>query len=240
MKKLWKNSPFFCSRGSHPLDMIVIHHIGSTNGKLYSLNGTITWFTDVEVHKNKETGKIENKVSAHYIVPREKYKDHDVIYLVEDIDVAYHAGRSQWEVDGKLRSSINWYSVGIELEGDGNFVEYTDYQYDTLITLVKELMTKHNIPAANIVGHEDISPGRKVDPGKYFDWKRLRTGIEPPKVISVPTPAPEEEPKSVEEKHPVVETAKDDEFFMAQGDDKENIIENIFNIIINIFNKIRS
>jgi N-acetyl-anhydromuramyl-L-alanine amidase AmpD len=179
--------------------MIVIHHIGSNKGKLYRVNGTVTWFTNEEVHRNKKTGKIENKVSAHYIIPRSPYKEHDIIHLVNHNDIAYHAGYSQWAVDGKDRKYINNYSIGIELEGDGNLVEYTDFQYDTLISLTKELMNLHNIPEDNIVGHEDISPGRKVDPGKFFDWKRLRSGINPPalvmpEVVITPADEPDEDP----------------------------------------------
>jgi N-acetyl-anhydromuramyl-L-alanine amidase AmpD len=159
--------------------MIVIHHIGSKEGKLYGVGGTLTWFTNTEVHKNPKTGVIENKVSAHYIIPREEYKNSDVIHLVNHADIAYHAGYSQWLVDGKTRKSINNYSIGIELEGDGNFVDYTDFQYETLIELIKDITALHDIPESNIVGHEDVSPGRKVDPGKLFDWKRLRKGLTP-------------------------------------------------------------
>jgi len=168
--------------------MIVIHHIGSSNGKLYSTEGTITWFTNEDVHKNPKTGEIENKVSAHYIVPRKPYKESDVIHLVNHADIAYHAGYSQWLVEGKTRKYINNYSIGIELEGDGNLVEYTDYQYEVLIELVKNFVESYKIPEANIVGHEDIAPGRKVDPGKLFDWKRLRSGINPP-IIIIPAPS---------------------------------------------------
>lgn len=177
--KKWLPSPFFMPRGNYPLDMIVIHHIGSQGGKLYSVNGTLTWFTDVNVHKNKDTGKIENQVSAHYVIPREPHNGNDMYQLVQDTDIAYHAGESQWIIDGKVRKFINRYSIGIEMEGDGNVVEYTDYQYDVLAWLVKNLMEHYNIPIANVVGHEDIAPKRKVDPGKLFDWKRFRTMLDP-------------------------------------------------------------
>jgi N-acetyl-anhydromuramyl-L-alanine amidase AmpD len=182
--------------------MIIIHHIGSKNGSLYGVGGTVTWFTNEEVHRNKTTGKIENKVSAHYIVPREEYKSNDIIHLVSHNDIAYHAGFSQWSVNGKTRSNLNNYSIGIELEGDGNFVEYTDFQYENLIELVKNITSAHDIPYSNIVGHEDVSPGRKVDPGKLFDWKRFRTGINTT-VVSMPeveikpdTPLETEPPKT--------------------------------------------
>jgi AmpD protein len=223
---LWKASPFFKARGSNPLDMVVIHHIGSKNGKIYSIEGTITWFTDTEVHRNKETGKIENAVSAHYAIPREAHTDYDIVQFVKDTDVAYHAGDSQWAINGKTRKYINQYSIGIELEGDGNVFEYTDFQYDTLISLVKDLMSKHNIPEQNIVGHEDISPGRKVDPGKLFDWKRLRQGVAPTiSVISTPpissgSVAPSATPSAAPPSPPAPKMP-DDQFYMGGGKNKD-------------------
>jgi N-acetyl-anhydromuramoyl-L-alanine amidase len=186
---LWKSSPFYKSRGNSPLDMIVIHHIGSKDKKFYSIEGTITWFTDVSVHKNPKTGAIENQVSAHYAIPREPHSDYDVVQFVKEADIAYHAGDSQWVVGGKTRKFINSYSVGIELEGDGNLAEYTDFQYDTLIELVSTIKAKYKITDNNIVGHEDIAPTRKVDPGKLFDWMRLRKGINPV-IVAAPSVAP--------------------------------------------------
>jgi AmpD protein len=186
--KRWIPSPFIHERPAGcPLDMIVIHHIGSKNGKLYTISGTIAWFTNESLHVNKTTGVVENRVSAHYIIPRSIYeKQTDMIALVKHEEVAYHAGDSSWTVNGVTRSNINNYSIGIELEGDGNAIEYTDFQYDRLTKLVKELMQKYNITDANIVGHEDIAPGRKTDPGIFFDWKRLRVSIAPKIQIVVP------------------------------------------------------
>jgi N-acetyl-anhydromuramyl-L-alanine amidase AmpD len=227
--KKWLPSPFFESRGKYPLDMVIIHHIGSQDNKLFSVNGTLTWFTDVNVHKNKSTGAIENKVSAHYVIPRQPHNGNDLYQLVKETDIAYHAGVSQWVVDGKLRNYINRYSVGIEMEGDGNLVEYTDYQYEVLAWLVKDLIQKYNIPDSNIVGHEEIAPGRKVDPGKFFDWKKFRTMLHPPVVTNVvsedskgskvepsgstvPPPSP---PQNV--KPPTPTHTKDEHFFMEDG-----------------------
>jgi len=204
--KRWMPSPFKCARPAGcPLDMVVIHHIGSKDGKLYGVAGAIAWFTDESLHLNKKTGKIENKVSAHYIIPRQTYETQtDMIALVKEEEVAYHAGESSWTVDGVTRSDINNYSVGIELEGDGNVAEYTGFQYERLAELVRELMEGHHIPEANIVGHEDIAPGRKVDPGRLFDWKRLRTDIAPKIQIVVPAPA----------------TVPDSDFYMGSGESR--------------------
>ena len=215
-KTIWIPSPFFHARGNSPLDMIVIHHIGSKNGKLYGVNGTVTWFTDEEVHKNAETGKVENKVSAHYIIPRKPFPYendvYDLIHLVQHTDIAYHAGYSQWIVNGVTRKYLNKYSLGIEMAGDGNLVEYTDYQYEHLIELIRELMSGYNMSDDNIVGHEDISPDRKVDPGKLFDWKRLRKGVNPPEMFimsEVPIVATE-----------VPDVDEDDKVQMGGGEDK--------------------
>jgi len=90
---------------------------------------------------------------------------------------------SNWTVGGIVRKNINNYSIGIELEGDGNLVPYTDSQYECLAELVRDLMNEYGIPKENIVGHEDIAPKRKVDPGRHFDWKRFRNDIVPPGVI---------------------------------------------------------
>lgn len=217
-RKLKLSSPFYSSRGENPLDMIVIHHIGSRDGKLYGVRGTITWFTNEEVHRNKKTGKIENKVSAHYIIPRSPYKEHEVIQCVEDKDVAWHAGRSEWVVGGKLRKGINKYSIGIELEGDGNLVEYTEFQYRVLAELIKDLMADHGISADNIVGHEDISPRRKVDPGEKFDWVRLKKDIKTclPDKIDPVVPHP-----SDEESESKLTKNRSSEFYMESGESGE-------------------
>jgi N-acetyl-anhydromuramoyl-L-alanine amidase len=249
--KKWIPSPFFMPRGNYPLDMIVIHHIGSQNGKIFSVNGTITWFTDVNVHKNKDTGKIENQVSAHYVIPREPHKGNDVYQLVKDTDIAYHAGESQWIINGKVRNFINRYSIGIEMEGDGNVVEYTEYQYDVLVWLVKDLMDKYKIPVANIVGHEDIAPKRKVDPGKLFDWKKFRTMLNPivtpqvditseiltPNVTLTPektdppvtTPTPPQPPVST------APPKKEEKFFMEDGSKTHGLILGLIIRILSLF-----
>lgn len=251
--KKWLPSPFFMSRGNYPLDMIVIHHIGSQNGKLYSVKGTLTWFTDVNVHKNKETGKIENQVSAHYVLPRAQHDGNDVYSLVKDTDIAYHAGESQWIVDGKLRKFINRYSIGIEMEGDGNLVEYTDYQYEVFAWLVKNLMDQYNIPESNIVGHEDIAPKRKVDPGKLFDWKKFRSMINPPIIINTTENPPENtgvketipeasNTQSVSETTPTpsttqapIATTKEEPFFMGDGSKTHGGLMQLILSIVSLF-----
>jgi N-acetyl-anhydromuramyl-L-alanine amidase AmpD len=243
--KKWLPSPFFEGRNNYPLDMIIIHHIGSNNGKLYSVDGTLTWFTDIEVHKNKETGKIENKVSAHYVIPRQNHKGNDLYHLVKDIDIAYHAGESQWVVNNKLRKYINKYSIGIELEGDGNLIEYTEFQYEVLIWLIKDLIKNYNIPEENILGHEDIAPGRKVDPGKLFDWKKLRSSLTTTSEhISIKEDNTKKENSPLEKSPPenslnTQEKNKEQEkFFMEDGSKTHNNLSSFLKLIINLFIKI--
>jgi N-acetyl-anhydromuramyl-L-alanine amidase AmpD len=195
--------------------MVVIHHIGSKDGKLYSVPGAIAWFTDEKLHLNPQTGQVENRVSAHYIIPRQTYdKQTDMIALVKHEEVAYHAGVSSWAINGVTRSNINNYSIGIELEGDGNVVEYTEFQY----TRLSELLRSYGIPEANIVGHEDVAPGRKTDPGRLFDWKRLRTDIAPKVQVVVPAPSP----------------VPDGDFYMGSGENKHT---GFFSWVTNLFNR---
>lgn len=108
----------------------------------------------------------EEKLSAHYIVDTKG----NIIQLVEDEKKAWHAGMSYW----RGRKNLNTYSIGIELcspsFGQG---EYTNKQIGSLIELSKELINKYNIPASNILGHSDIAPTRKPDPGISFPWKKL-------------------------------------------------------------------
>lgn len=218
--KRWIPSPFFKTRPANcPLDMIVIHHIGSKNGKLYSVDGAIEWFTNEKLHVNPKTGKVENKVSAHYIIPRGVYKKQtDMIILVKEENVAFHAGESSWKVNGISRTNINNYSIGIELEGDGNLVEYTDFQYEKLSKLLADIVKKYSINENNIVGHEDIAPDRKVDPGKLFDWKRIRESITPKVQVAVASPS----------------ILPPEHFFMGSG---EEVPRSIFSKVSSLFRR---
>jgi len=161
----WIPSRFF-HEGKISNEMIIIHHTGSTNGRINSLEGTISWFRPDEWRDN-------NQVSAQYIIARE---ERPIIQMVRDWDTAWHAGRSEWIVNGVLRKDLNDRSIGIELQGDGNLVPYTNFQYEALIWLVKQKMRELNVPIELIRGHEEIS-GSKVDPGQMFDWQRFRQGL---------------------------------------------------------------
>ncbi|TWT19310.1 N-acetylmuramoyl-L-alanine amidase [Luteimonas marina] len=103
-------------------------------------------------------------VSAHYLVG-----DDGAIYqLVADDHRAWHAGAGSWGTIHELNSA----SIGIEIDNDG--VEpFSDAQIDAVIRLLDDLSARHRIPKTGVIGHSDLAPGRKIDPGPLFPWKRL-------------------------------------------------------------------
>lgn len=102
------------------------------------------------------------RVSAHFLIRR----DGELIQFVGCEQRAWHAGASVW----RGRSACNDFSLGIELEGCDS-VAFTDAQYRALTLLLAQLRARY--PIVDIVGHSDIAPGRKTDPGPCFEWKRL-------------------------------------------------------------------
>ncbi|MFZ5516116.1 MAG: N-acetylmuramoyl-L-alanine amidase [Candidatus Zhuqueibacterota bacterium] len=161
----WIESQFF-DTNKIANDMIIVHHTGSTNGKINSLQGTLAWF-------KPDVWRSTNQVSAQYVIARE---ERPIIQMVRDEHSSYHAGKSEWVINGVLCQNLNNRSIGIELQGDGNLVPYTDFQYEALIWLVKQKMNQFNVPIELIRGHQEIST-HKVDPGEMFDWNRLKRGL---------------------------------------------------------------
>ena len=104
------------------------------------------------------------EVSAHYLIGR----DGRIIYLVDEQKRAWHAGDSYWGGNRDLNSS----SIGIELDNNGN-EPFAEAQISVLIDLLRDLTGRWSIPPANVLGHGDIAPGRKVDPSALFPWRRL-------------------------------------------------------------------
>ena len=117
----------------------------------------------------------EFKVSCHYLIDRKG----QILKMVEDHKIAWHAGKSKW----KNYRDLNKYSLGIELVNKGHkhgYEKFTNFQIKTLIKLCLILQKKYKIKNSNIVGHSDIAPLRKKDPGEKFPWKELhkkRIGI---------------------------------------------------------------
>ncbi len=108
----------------------------------------------------------ESRVSAHYLIAR----DGKTYQLVDELARAWHAGESYW---GGSRD-INSASLGIELDNNGN-EPFAEPQIDSLLALLADLKERYSIPAENFLGHSDVAPRRKVDPGRYFPWRRLAT-----------------------------------------------------------------
>ncbi len=140
-------------------EMIVIHHTGKT-----SMEEVFAAFSDSDV-----------EISAHYLIDRRG----TIYQLVDESKRAYHAGGSVWTTnDGKhyandaLDGDINSRSIGIELFGRMEW-EYTEAQINSLKWLCKDIMDRHDISARNVLGHSDINPLRKWDPGHLFPWKDL-------------------------------------------------------------------
>ena len=105
-----------------------------------------------------------NEVSCHYLIDRK-----GVCYqLVDDSKRAWHAGKSFWR---GLRD-INSRSLGIELVNSGNEA-YPKAQMESLMLLLRDLLAIYKISPQNVLGHSDIAPSRKTDPGKWFDWRLL-------------------------------------------------------------------
>ena len=109
----------------------------------------------------------EYKVSTHYVIDEKG----ELIKCVSEEKTAYHAGKGFWRgQDCKLNAS----SIGIEICSQSlGQDDYDEVQIKSLIALLKQLIAKYKIEAVNIVGHSDIAPTRKADPGKAFPWKRL-------------------------------------------------------------------
>ena len=107
----------------------------------------------------------KSEVSCHYFVK----KNGDMIRMVPDSYIAWHAGKSNW----KKHNSLNRLSIGIELDNPGHDHGYQSFkskQIKSLIKLLKKLKIKYQIKKENILGHSDIAPKRKKDPGEKFPW----------------------------------------------------------------------
>ncbi len=104
------------------------------------------------------------KVSAHYLISERG----EIWQLVEEGNRAWHAGQSKMPFASDQRENVNDFSIGIELIGDEE-KGFAESQYASLSLLTKEIMTRHHI--TSIVGHFEIAPERKTDPGENFSWK---------------------------------------------------------------------
>ncbi len=165
-------SPNHDSREGQGIDMLVLHYTG-----MQTLEAAVARLTDPDA-----------EVSAHYLVT----ESGGVIRLVDEGDRAWHAGVSSW----RGATNINARSIGVEIENPGHDFGYQPFpniQMDAVAHLCGDILRRHAIPSRNVVGHSDVAPARKTDPGELFDWARLAVsgiGIWPDRV-AVPDPGKE-------------------------------------------------
>ncbi len=169
----WLASPNYNKRPDDTtIDTIVIHNISlppnefgvcGTDGVHY-VKALFTNQLDWDAHPYFQTIK-GAEVSAHLFIER----DGTITQFVNFNERAWHAGRSSY----LGRPECNDYSIGIELEGS-DFVSFTTAQYNTLAAVVAAIYTAYPKTRQHLTGHSDIAPGRKTDPGDYFEWAKLR------------------------------------------------------------------
>ncbi|WDF72024.1 N-acetylmuramoyl-L-alanine amidase [Novosphingobium sp. KACC 22771] len=153
-----------CNERKLPISMVVLHYTG-----MQTMQEALDRLCDPAA-----------EVSAHYLID----EDGTVIRLVPEEKRAWHAGRSYW----RGITDVNSASIGIEMVNPGHefgYRPFTEAQMESLIPLLSSIMARHNIDPANVVGHSDVAPARKQDPGELFDWELLaRYGL------ALPTPRP--------------------------------------------------
>ncbi|HEX2763650.1 MAG TPA: N-acetylmuramoyl-L-alanine amidase [Allosphingosinicella sp.] len=135
-----------------PVTMLVLHYTGMEDAA-----SAIDWLRNPA-----------SKVSSHYVVS----EDGQILRLVPEEKRAWHAGRSYW----RGITDVNSASVGIEIVNPGHEFGYRPFpepQMDALVPLVADIVRRHRILPPYVVGHSDIAPMRKEDPGELFDWARL-------------------------------------------------------------------
>jgi len=156
-------SPNFDLRPSNmPICLLVIHSISLPPNE-FGGNGVKQLFTNSLNHEEHPYYEQLRglKVSSHFFIRR----NGEIVQFVSCLHRAWHAGQSLWQ--GRKR--CNDFSIGIEMEGS-DFVPYEDLQYRKLVYLTRRL--QHTFRFREIVGHSDVAPERKTDPGPFFDWHR--------------------------------------------------------------------
>ncbi len=154
-----------------PVSMVVLHYTG-----MQSAEDALVRMCDGEA-----------KVSAHYMID----EDGTVTRMVSEDKRAWHAGRSYW----RGITDVNSASVGIELVNPGHewgYRPFTEAQMEALIPLLAAILGRHRIAPVNVVGHSDIAPTRKEDPGELFEWEllaRYRLALPVPQ-LRIPSPYP--------------------------------------------------
>ncbi len=145
---------------AQPVSMVVLHYTG-----MQSADDALQRMTDATA-----------KVSAHYMIA----EDGNIVKLVDEDRRAWHAGLSSW----RGITDVNSASIGIELVNPGHefgYRPFPDDQMQALLPLLADIVGRYDIKPGNVVGHSDIAPARKADPGELFDWPLLaRYGLATP------------------------------------------------------------
>ncbi len=136
-----------CSKRTHLIEYVILHYTEM------NFDGAMERLCDSAA-----------KVSAHYLIK----EDGTIFQLVDDAGVAWHAGKSSWQE----KEGLNEYSIGIELDNTGDKA-FDSRQMVSCLRLCGMLKTKHTIKQENFIGHSDIAPSRKIDPGIFFDWQLM-------------------------------------------------------------------
>lgn len=144
-------SPNHDERGRN-ISMVVLHYTGMADAS-----------TAIDRLRDPESG-----VSCHYLVD----EGGRILRMVAEEKRAWHAGRSYW----RGVAGVNAVSIGIELVNPGHahgYCPFAEPQMQALLPLLADIVDRYDIPRANVVGHSDVAPARKQDPGELFDWARL-------------------------------------------------------------------
>ncbi len=159
---IWTPSPNFGER-TLPISMLVLHYTGMQNGP-----AAIDWLANPA-----------SQVSAHYVAA----EDGQLVYMVREEQRAQHAGKSHW----RGITDVNSASIGIEIVNPGHewgYRPFPEEQMDAVSLLVAEIVRTYGIEPRNVVGHSDVAPARKQDPGELFDWGRLaKRGLAVPRPV---------------------------------------------------------
>ena len=154
IKKIFNYSPNFelKKRRKNQIQFLILHYTGM----------------EKETKAIKRLTNSKFKVSSHYFIKA----NGEIIVLVPDLYIAWHAGESYW----KNFKYLNKNSIGIEISNPGheyNYKNFSDKQIKSVLKLIKYLIKKYKIKSSNILGHSDIAPTRKKDPGEKFPWRLL-------------------------------------------------------------------
>lgn len=150
---IWRPAESYNERvGGADVDMLVLHYTG-----MVSAEASLDRLCDPDI-----------EVSCQYLIDLEG----TIVQMVEEQNRAWQAGKSSWHgvTDNNSRS------IGIEIQNKGHewgYHPFPEAQMDAVEALCLDILSRHDIPARNVVAHSDIAPGRKLDPGEMFDWERL-------------------------------------------------------------------